>query len=150
MLMRKPSRRIASTWAGHWSICTTSRPASSKLAAMQLPLAPVPSTAIFMNLPRRGPISGGERGASLDVDSLAGDVARAGAEQEARQRREIGRPGSTAEDRPVQRMRWNLVGPVGPRQHGGDQRVDGDPVGRELHRQPTGEAGETGLGGDPM
>src|SRR3954469_13405812 len=50
MVMVSPSARIASTWAGHWSIRTTSRPASIRLAAMQLPLAPVPSTAIFCDI----------------------------------------------------------------------------------------------------
>src|SRR6185437_9476161 len=47
MVTRRPSRRIASTCSGHWSMATTSRPASIRLAAMQEPLAPVPRTAMW-------------------------------------------------------------------------------------------------------
>src|ERR1700704_740606 len=48
MLMRSPFARIASMCAGHWSMRVTSQPALMRSAAVQLPLAPAPSTAIFL------------------------------------------------------------------------------------------------------
>src|SRR5215212_3128889 len=50
MVIFRPLVRMASTCAGHWSISVTSSPASIRLAAMQLPLAPVPRTAIFRDI----------------------------------------------------------------------------------------------------
>ena len=49
-------RPVNGTWAGHWSIRTTSSPAWVKFAAMLLPFAPVPRTAIFLLI--RPPVPG--------------------------------------------------------------------------------------------
>src|SRR3954466_10573691 len=76
---------------------------------------------------------------AVDVDGLAGDVARAGADQKARQRREVFRPGCAAEQRPVERMRRNFVRLAGLSQHRRNQRVDGDLVRAQFHGEPAGE-----------
>src|SRR3989304_5265388 len=46
--MRRPPDFIASTCAGHWSMTVTSRPAFVRSALTLLPIAPAPSTAIFL------------------------------------------------------------------------------------------------------
>src|SRR5437016_64558 len=84
--------------------------------------------------------SGVEIGTAIDVDDLPRDVAPAGAEQQTRQRREVSRPGGTAEDRPVERVRRDLVRLAGPRQHSRDERIHGYLVRGELHGEPAGEA----------
>jgi hypothetical protein len=49
-----PSVFMACTWAGHWSISVTSWPVRVRSAPMLLPIAPVPSTAIFGFMLLRG------------------------------------------------------------------------------------------------
>ena len=64
--MRRPFVRIACTCSGHWSISTTSSPALVRSAPIEAPLAPAPSTAIFLLLlMRSSPASAPLRRAAL-------------------------------------------------------------------------------------
>src|ERR1700721_2085848 len=89
-------------------------------------------------------------GPAIDMDSLARDVPRARAAQEAYRGGDLGRRNAVARQRVVRRMVLRL-GPGARRaDEARNHEVDGDLVVGEILREPAREADQAGLGGDDV